>query len=226
MPVVQTSGPARIPFPPRPRAWTELVDHIVASASECAHAVTWQAVHTEGMDHPWVGVQAPTLDNLRAWQWDVVTPEDHEHDALLRHDPLALPIEQDMMVVDIRHAHRAELQIRMQVPVRHVPTTIDVCASALPPAPWHVELSTGWSTDTIAQSVGAWLTDHVGHRVGLSPDRVRQPKAVIGDDHFAIGEDLWITGDAFDGLLSLDPADAGLITRTLTALQEALDPFR
>lgn len=215
-----------MPFPPRPRAWAELVDHIIAGAADSVSALQWQAVHADGLDHPWVGVQAPALDGLRTWQWDVVTPEDHAGDDLLRLDPLTLCVEQDMMVIDMHNALRPNVQVRMQVPVRHVPDTIDVRASALPPPPWQVELSTGWSTAQIAGAVGSWLHDHVGRAVTLSPGRERPPELTPSEDRFVIGENLWVTGDAFDGLLSMDPADAGIITQTLMAMVEAIEPHR
>lgn len=214
-----------VPFPPRPRAWSALVDRIVATAACQQRPVEWQPVSVNGMDHPWVGVQAPSLGALRAWQWDVVTPEDHDSDPLLRSDPLSLPIAQDMMVVDVSRADRPDLHVRLQVPVRLVPTTIDVSANALPPPPWDVELSTGWSAQAIAHHVGEWLRTQVGHDVAILPDD-RHDTRLEPSDRFSIGEDLWVTDDAFDALLRLDTADAALVTGTLAALAEAMAPYR
>ena len=212
-------------FPPRPRAWTDLVDRIVASAATQGAAVPWQPVSVRGLDHPWVGVHAPSLDQARAWQWDVVTPEDHESDPQLRLDPLALPVDQDMMVVDVRRADQPHLRVRLQVPVRFVPTSIDVSVSALPPPPWEVELSTGWSAQTIARSVSGWLRTHVGHDVSILPDH-RHLDGAAAADRFAIGDDLWVSDDAFDALLQLDVVDAAIVTGTLAALAEALADYR
>ena len=112
------------------------------------------------------------------------------------------------------------------MPVRQVPETLDVRASALPPPPWEVEISTGWSTAQIAGAVGTWLREHVGRTIALSPGRERPTEVAPAEDRFVIGENLWITGEAFDGLLAMDTADAGIVTQTLMAMVEAIEPHR
>ena len=225
MAIMQTGQQAPVPFPPRPRSWTALIDGILTRAAEQSGALPWQPVSLNGMDHPWVGVRAPALGASRSWQWDVVTPEDHKSDPLLRCDALALPVAQDMMVVDVRRCDRPGLNVRLQVPVRMVPVSIDVNVSALPPPPWEVELSTGWSAQTIAHSVKDWLRTYVGRDVAIPPDDCHTPPA-DASDRFSIGEDLWVTDDAFDALLRLDASDAAVVTGTLAALADALSGYR
>ena len=218
----------RVPFPPRPRAWAELIERIVATAASAEGAIAWQPIRIAGLEHPWIGVHAGSLASDRAWQWDVITPEDRAHDPLLRNDPLALAVEQDVMVVDVRRHDDPHLKIRLQVPVSRMPTTIDVAASALPPPPWYVELATGWSAPAIATAVDTWIRDNVGRNVSLVPPApIPDPGHNDADtDRFNIGDDLWATDDAFDALLRLDPHHASLVTTTLLAVREALDPYR
>lgn len=215
----------RVPFPPRPRAWNQLVDRIVAGAANATSAIAWQPVRIEGLDHPWIGVQAATLDTERAWQWDVVTPDDHEHDPLLRHDRLALAVAQDTMVVDVRRHDQPNVHIRLNVPVSRMPHSIDVSAHALPPPPWCLELATGWSAPSIAGGINHWLDEHVGHHVEVAGGAAGRGDS-SSDDRFSIGDDLLATDDAFDELLRLGPADAAHITRAFLAIREALEPFR
>jgi hypothetical protein len=218
----------RVPFPPRPRAWAELIERIVDGAANAAGAIAWEPIRIAGLEHPWIGVHAEALGAARAWQWDVITPEDRARDASLRHDPLALAVEQDVMVVDVRRQDDPQLKIRLQVPVKRMPKTIDVSASALPPPPWYVELATGWSAPCIAAAVDAWMREHVGRTVSLvPPPPLPDPGHSDRDtDRFSIGEDLWATDEAFDALLALDPRHASLVTTTLLAVREALDPYR
>lgn len=214
----------RVPFPPRPRAWNQLVDRIVAGAASATTTLAWQPVRIDGLDHPWVGVQALALDTERAWQWDVVTPDDREHDPLLRNDPLALAIAQDTMVVDVRRQDQPNVHIRLNVPVARMPRTIDVSAHALPPPPWCIELSTGWSAPTIAVGIGHWLDENVGRHVDVAGANPGEDGG--HDDRFSIGEDLFATDDAFDELLHVGPVDAAHITRAFLAVREALEPYR
>ena len=218
----------RVPFPPRPRAWAELIERIVASAAGAEGAIAWQPVRIAGLDHPWIGVHAESLGSARAWQWDVITPEDRARDPLLRNDQLALAVEQDVMVVDVRRHDDPHLKIRLQVPVKRMPKTIDVSASALPPPPWYVELATGWSAPAIAAAVDGWMRENVGRNVTLVPPApVADPGHNDNDtDRFSIGDDLWATDEAFDALLRLDPRHASLVTTTMLAVREALDPYR
>lgn len=216
----------RVPFPPRPRAWEELIERIIANAASSAGAIAWEPVAIAGLDHPWVGVHAVSLSCGRAWEWDVTTPEDHDRDPLLRNDRLALAVHQDMMVVDVRRHDDPQMKIRMQVPVSRMPSGIEVSASALPPPPWYVELSTGWSAPSIAAAVDRWMRCNVGTNIELSPAAPHRVPTENDDDRFEIGEDLWATDHAFDALLRLDPRHASLVTTTLLALREALDPYR
>ncbi len=172
---MNSERPAPVPFPPRPRSWNELIDRIISSASACPGPVPWQPVRMDGLDHPWIGVQAPTLDTARAWQWDVVTPDDHEHEPLLRRDPLTLAVAQDTMVVDVGRHDDPDVHIRLAVPIARVPMTIDVPANALPPPPWFVELASGWSTPVIAAAMADWLLCNVGHPIAVDPPPRRRP---------------------------------------------------
>jgi hypothetical protein len=217
---------APVPFPPRPRSWNQLIDRIIATAGACADPVAWQPVRIDGLDHPWIGVRAPSLDTARAWQWDVVTPDDHEHEPLLHADPLTLSVPQDTMVVDIGRVDQTDVHVRLTVPLARVPITIDVAANALPPPPWFVELATGWSTPAIAAAMSDWLLRMVGHPVAVTPPPAATPGTTGDDDRFALGDGLFATSEGFDALLELDPRDAARVSTAFHAVCDALEPYR
>lgn len=218
---------APVPFPPRPRSWNGLIDRIISTASTCADPVAWQPVRMDGLDHPWIGVRAPSLDTMRAWQWDVVTPDDHDHEPLLHADPLTLAVAQDTMVVDVGRHDQPDVHVRMTIPLTRVPVTIDVAANALPPPPWFVELATGWSAPTIAGAMADWLLRNVGHSVPVTPPPATATAATGDDsDRFSLGDGLYATGDGFDAMLELAPRDAALVSVAFRAVCDALEPYR
>ena len=217
---------APIPFPPRPRAWTQLTDRIIAAAARSTNAVDWQPVHIEGLSQSWVGVRAPSLDTERAWQWDVATPDDCARERLLRTDPLTLAVAQDVMVIDLRRHDDPCTCVRMQVQVGRVPESIDVCASALPPYPWYLDLATGWSAMAIALAIREWSKTNVGHELEVHPNGHHAQRHRDSDDSFALGDDLWATSGGFDALLALDPRDAAMATTAFRGVIDALDHDR
>jgi hypothetical protein len=218
---------APAPFPPRPRSWASLIDHLLASADSVTEPIAWSPVRMEGLVQPWIGVQAPSLGTERAWHWDVVTPIDHEFEPLLHADPLTLAIEQDTMVVDVGRLDRPDVHVRMVVPVSSVPLTIDVSASALPPPPWFVELASGWSAPTIATAMSDWLLRNLGHVVAVSPPPPSPLDAPASDDdRFELGDGLHATTEGFDVLLSVDPRESAMVTTALRAVCDALAPYR
>jgi hypothetical protein len=180
-------GPTRTPFPPRPRAWTQLTDRIIAAAASTKKPVDWQPMHIDGLAQSWVGVRAPTLDTERPWQWDVATPDDCARERLLRTDPLTLAVAQDMMVVDLRRHGDPCTCIRLQVPVERVPDSIDVSASALPPPPWYLEMATGWSAAAIAGAIREWSRTNVGREIDVFPNGEAEERPVDAEDSFSLG---------------------------------------
>ena len=77
-------------------------------------------------------------------------------------------------------------------------------------------------TAAIDVAVDEWAVTHVG-RQAVAP---RPDDAADLTDRFEVGEGLFITGDAFDRLLRLDPSHAAVITGTFSAICEALEPYR
>jgi hypothetical protein len=217
-----------VPFPPPPRAWREFVDVVLRELVTAPAAdVTWEPVHLLGLDAPWVGVRVPALHNEgRAWVWDIVTPEDHQRDRSLHDDPLALPVAQDTVIVDLHRDDDASFGMRLQVPVRGVPARIDVPASAVPPAPWRVELASGWTSAAIGDAIVTWFADRLGVRRGAHGGARVPGRAGGGPERFQVGDDLFAVGSSFDALLRLPAADAARVTTLFAAVAEALAPVR
>jgi hypothetical protein len=98
----------------------------------------------------------------------------------------------------------------------------------VPPAPWRVELATGWTTAAIGSAIGAWFTT----RLGASRDVVTTTDALgAGGDHdadnrFLVGEGLFAAGASMDVLLRLSPCDAARVTTLFSAVVDALSPWR
>jgi len=212
-------------FPPRPRSWRGLIDNVVEQLGESRCEARWEPVQLRGLSAAWIGVNCPSLGDIgRPWVWDVVTAADHEGHPELRTDPLALVVEQDVVVVALRRADHASPLVQLQVPVNQVPDQVEVPANALPTAPWRLELSTGWTSNAIGRALGQWVTGHVGGDVPVRP--LHGVPAEAEEDRFSMGDRLWATSSAFDVLLEQDPHEAAAITRCLGAVAEALEPWR
>lgn len=225
-----------VPFPPPPRSWREFVDGVLLELGGTAPGeVAWEPVHLLGLDAPWVGVRVPALHHGgRGWVWDVVTPEDHERTRDLHDDPLALAVAQDTVVVDLHRDDDLAFGLRLQVPVREVPARIDVPAAAVPPAPWRVELASGWTSAAIGGAIVSWFADQLGLE-RTAPAGGRAARTAIPDttsnagavgERFQVGDDLYAMGASFDTLLRLPPADAARVTVFFAAVAEALAPVR
>ena len=219
-----------MPFPPPPRAWREFVDVVLRELVTAPAAdVAWEPVHLLGLDSPWVGVRVPALHNEgRAWVWDVVTPEDHERTRSLQRDPLVLPVAQDTVIVDLHRDDDASFGLRLQVPVREVPSRIDVPASAVPPAPWRVDLASGWTSAAIGDAIVTWFADRMGvrrdvHGSARAPGGGAPP---VLAERFQVGDDLFAVGSSFDALLRLPAADAARVTTFFGAVAESLASAR
>lgn len=218
-----------VPFPPSPRSWRAFVDVVLRELVTAPPVdVSWEPVHLIGLDSPWVGVRVPALQNeARAWVWDVVTPEDKKRDRSLHDDPLALPVAQDTVIVDLHRDDDASFGLRLQVPVREVPARIDVPASAVPPSPWRVELASGWTSAAIGSAIVSWFSDHLGVRRavmgGSRPSGAPSPGL---PERFQVGDDLYAVGSSFDALLRLPPGDAARVTTFFSAVAESLSPVR
>ena len=214
-----------VPFPPPPRSWREFVDGVLDDlvAVPATGELAWEPVHLFGLEAPWVGVRLPSLrTDGRAWVWDVVTPEDHERDRSLHDDPLALAVAQDTIVVDVHRDDDAGFGLRLQVPVRRVPSRIDLPASAVPGAPWRVGLASGWTSSTIGAALTSWFSDCLGVARGMGPSAPTADNA----DHFQVGDGLFAAGASFDALLRLPAHEAAGITTFFAAITDALAPVR
>lgn len=194
----------------------------LAGGSAAAH---WHPVQLRGLTAAWVGVHSAVLGDVgRPWVWDVVTTDDREQHPDLRDDPLTLAVDQDMVVVALRHTEEPDVSVRLQVPVHAVPDQVDVPAAAMPDPPWRLELATGWSTAAIGEALAWWTMERVGPSAALLPPMA--PTTESAEDRYALGDDLWASSSAFDTLLDRDPREAAMITGCLGAVAEALDPWR
>lgn len=215
----------QVVFPPRPRPWQGLIDQVIGSLASGPVSAHWHPVQLRGMTAAWVGVHAPLLGEIgRPWAWDVVTTDDRDRMPELRTDPLALAVDQDLVVVALRNDDDPEVSIRLQVAVHAVPDRVDVPASAMPEPPWRLELATGWSTSAIGASLARWLVERVGPDAALFPPIAATTE--LAEERFEVGDDLWASASAFDTLLDRDPREAGMITGCLGAVAEALEPWR
>lgn len=221
------------PFPPSPRAWREFVDEVVHDLVDVpAVDLAWEPVHLIGLAAPWVGVRVPALQSAaRAWVWDVVTPEDHDRVRTLHDDPLALAVAQDTMVLDVHRDDDPSVALRLQVPVREVPCRIDVPSTAIPPAPWRIELSTGWTSASIDAAIETWFSSRIGSHPCMrsrssSAVRRRRGTTASADDRFLVGDGLYAEGASMDVLLRMPAGDAARITTLFTAVVDALAPWR
>lgn len=218
-------GSDAVEFPPRPRPWQGLVDQVLETLASGPAPAHWHPVQLRGLTAAWVGVHCANLGPIgRPWVWDVVTSEDHQEHPGLRGDPLALPVDQDMVVVSLTRDGDTSPAVHLQVPVQAVPDRIEVSAHSLPTPPWRLELSTGWSTAAIGAAVEAWIRERVGGPVAVLP-----PSPLIDEhdeDRYEVGDELWASASAFDSLLERDPRDAAVITGCLGAVVEALEPWR
>jgi hypothetical protein len=111
----------------------------------------------------------------------------------------------------------------MQVPVSEMPIRIDVPAAALPPPPWRIELSTCWTSGTIAEALGDWMDGWFGRRV---PFANAPPDSTADDDQYDLGDGLYTCGSAFERLLHRPADDAAMVTSTMRAMAEVLAPYR
>lgn len=212
-----------LPFPPPPRSWPAFVDDVIGRLDHVSD-LSWVPVRLPGMHRPWVGIQALDVKPPRPWQWDVVTPEDAERDRSLRVDPLVLAVPQDVVVVALRCLDRPDVELQLQVAVQHVPVNLEFAASALPPPPWYLELSTGWSAGAIASALRDWSLVALGHQINIHPDA--SPPASDNSDRYVIGEELSATEGAFDQLLAVGLEGAAVATAAFAAARDALAPYR
>jgi hypothetical protein len=204
-------------FPPVPRSSTRLVDAVIEHLHG-AVSLPWEPLSSAGLNRPWVGVREPGFDTGRPWVWDVVVPADHEREPLLHRDPMAIPVAQDVVVVELRRID-IDLTFRVPITVEDAPEQIAVAASAVPPPPWQLSIATGWSAERIAAALAAWGRTHVGRAVPPNPGV--EPR----DEHserYDLGDGIAVSAAAFDRLLSLAPADAAVVTTAVTAVRDAL----
>ena len=214
-----------VEFPPRPRPWQGLIDQVIETLASGSISSHWHPVQLRGLTAAWVGVHAPMLGDIgRPWTWDIVTTGDRERTPELRSDPLTLAVDQDIVVVALRHEEHPDLAVRLQVAVQAVPDQVEVPAGAMPSPPWRLELATGWSTAAIGASLAQWLMERVGPTAALFPPIA--DNAELAEDRYEVGDDLWASSSALDTILDRDPGEAAMITGCLGAVAEALDPWR
>lgn len=199
---------------PPPRGDRRLRDSLRARIEQYPGSVLhWEALTTRGYS-TWMGVGLPALDwTDRAWGFDITGPGESDH------DPLALELERDLVEVVVYDRTRPRIRGRLVAERPDGVTEIHVPASAWPTLPWCVEIDVGWSTRAVSDALAHWLTDIAGRRdvLVVTTDDTEQPATV-----HAMSGLVQATDVAFDGLLSLDPADAAVICTTLTAVAEAL----
>jgi hypothetical protein len=205
-------------FPPVPRSSASLVDAVIEHLHG-APTLPWEPVSAPGLPRPWVGVRHHDLEPGRPWMWDVVTPDDHDAEPLLRRDPLTIPVPQDVVVVELRCR---DLAFRVPITVEEVPSQISVSAQAVPAPPWELSIATGWTAARIAAALVAWSQVHVGRPIPPTPDGEPETELTDGDERYDLGDGLAIGGVAFDQLLMLSPDDAAAVTTAIAAVRDAL----
>lgn len=195
-------------FPPRPRGDRRIRE--LAAAHLDRGAPAWHPVSCEGAARPWLGVACAT-DVGRPWVWDVVTPDTYDSVPGLRGDPMTLAVERDVVLC---HLDAAGQELWMHVPVRSVPSQVHLPASAVPDG-WAVTLESAWSREAVQGALDTWSLLERGATLDWGP---RAP----APERFEIGDGLFVSGAAFDALLSCEaPTSAGAV-EVLSAVVEAL----
>lgn len=212
-----------MPFPPPPRSWRGLVDAVLADLAR-TDPLDWEPIGVAGLDAAWVGVSVPSWHDIdRPWIWDIVTPTDHERDRLLSRDPLTIAVAQNTVLVELSRDDDPSASVAMQVPVSSMPMRIDVPANVLPDPPWRVELSTCWTSGSIAAALGDWMQQWYGHRVPIAEHSTAEAG---DDDQYDLGDGLFTCGSAFERLLHRPADEAAVVTATMRAMVDVLAPFR
>lgn len=173
----------------------------------------WEALTARGYAS-WMGVGLPSVGwPDRLWGFDVTGPGESLG------DPLALEVERDLVEVVVYDRSRPKVRGRLVTERPDGVTEIHVPASAWPPRPWCMEIDVGWSTRSITDAVTTWLGEVAGRPDVLV---VSAEDAEPAPTMRAVSGIVQATDVAFDGLLSLDPADAAVICTALTAVADAL----
>ena len=201
---------------------TTFVEGVKRSLAQQHDTMSWRKVTMPGLDVAWAGMNVPTIDTGgRPWVWEFVTPGQWETSERLREDPMVLPVEQDAVVVQVRHADHPGAIVRMQVPVRE-----SVAAIELPIAPvvgpWAVSLEAGWTVQALGSAAQCWIDRETPGGARLETPEPGPAPHPLYKLHPAID----IESAAFDRLLTLGPDEAAVVTSLLTRVHDALDPYR
>ena len=184
--------------------------------------MTWRRVTMPGLDVAWAGMNVPSIETGgRPWVWEIVTPDQYVSSDRMQDDPLVLPVEQDAVVVQVRHADRSGAIVRMQVPVRESLTAFELPIAPVV-GPWAVSLEAGWTVQALGTAAQCWIDRETDGKARLDTPAPQPPAHPLYKLHPAID----IESAAFDRLLTLDPDDAAVVTMLLARVHDALRPFR
>jgi hypothetical protein len=177
----------------------------------------WETVTSSELHGPWAGIRPlGTGDLFGRWLWDVVETGGPDL------DDLALTVAQDVVRLTVHDG--GDRRFDTVVAVKRCPPDLSLPASALPPPPWWVEWSTGWSTQVLHGAAQAWLARQ-GLRTSLMlpVDATNEAGAdVVSLTAVDDGTSLSCTGSVFGELLRLPLEDAAALSVAFQALLDDL----
>lgn len=185
--------------------------------------MAWRSVTVPGLDIPWVGVDVPVIDTGgRPWVWEIVTPDTYDSSDAIRHDPMVLPVAQDVVIAEVHHERLGQPLVRMQTPVVVTPRQVQLPVIPGLVSPWSIHLRTGWTVEALGAAAQSWIDRETPGTASLS----LPPRTVARTDRYQLHPAIGVESDAFDCLLTLDPDDSAMVTSLLAMVHEALGPYR
>jgi hypothetical protein len=137
-------------------------------------------------------------------------------------DPMVLAVQQDTVVVTMRHRNQPRATVRMQVSVTCAPDEIEMQCPLDPAGNWTVTMETGWSATAVGRAAQDWIDDktHSTATIDISEPILRP------EIRYQLSPDIDVESTAFDTLLTLSMHDAGIVSSTLSSIRGALAAYR
>ena len=198
-------------------------ESVIHSLADITDPLQWKPVTMPGLPVPWLGVHVPAINTQgRPWVWEVVTPSQYSECEQMHDDPMVLAVQQDTVVVTMRHRNQPRATVRMQVSVTCAPDEIEMQCPLDPAGNWTVTMETGWSATAVGRAAQDWIDDktHSTATIDISEPILRP------EIRYQLSPDIDVESAAFDTLLTLSMHDAGIVSSTLSSIRGALAAYR